>query len=463
MEQTNTSRPHSDLESLPIRQLFWRYAIPAITAMVVNGIYSLIDGIFIGRAIGAEGLAALNFSWPLTALTLGVGVMIGMGTGTWMSILRGQNDHTSLRRYIGNAFLLVIFFGLLFPVILLPMQELLLSLLGASGRTHALANDYLWILNISSFASLAGTALPLMIRNDERPHLTTLIMITGAIINIILDWLFIIVLNLETTGAALGTILAQCAAGLLSILYFMNSRANTQLFITDLRFSWSYSIQTLSTGLPSLLMFCCYGCMLAINNRLLIDAGGVLAVGAFTIVGYLQGVYYLFAEGIATGVQPLVSYNHGAKNYPRLLATLSLGLKTVLITGISSVILINLFPEVIASVFNQDNIALQQMTITSLRLHLFSMFLDGFIVMITVWFQSMAKSQIARWIAASNILVQLPMLIILPYFFGITGIWIALPISHIIIAIPVTWLLVINLRQLKSPLSLSKTTHTADG
>lgn len=460
MTYIKTPPSQSDLGSRPVSQLFWYYAIPSIAAMLVNGIYTVIDGIFIGQIVGAEGLAALNFAWPIHGTILGIGIMIGMGTGTWMSILQGRSDHQAPRRYIGNAILIMIFLGLLFPIILLPIQEPLLGLLGASGKTQALAHDYLRVLNIASIAALAGTALPLMIRNDERPHLTTLIMVCGAVLNIILDWLFIIVLDLGVTGAALGTVLAQCFAGLLGIIYFMSAHANARLFITDLRFSWSYSIKILSTGLPSLLMFFFYGCMLAIHNQLLINYGGVVAVAAFSIVGYIQGTFYLFSEGVSSAMQPLISYNHGAQNHHRLLATLYIGLKTIFITGISSVILINLFPEVIANIFNEDDIALQQMTFTALRLHLFAMFFDGFIVLSSVWFQSMAKSQIASWITTGNFLIQIPLLFILPYFLGITGIWITLPVSTMILSIPVAWVLLIDLRKLKR-LSLNKTTQTA--
>ena len=177
----------------------------------------------------------------------------------------------------------------------------------------------------------------------------------------------------------------------------------------------------------------------------------MLAVGAFTIVGYVQAIYYMFSEGVATGIQPLVSYNHGAGNRQRLLTTLRIGLGTVLSIGIGSVLLINLFPEAIAFIFNKDDTALQQMTVTALHLHLFSMFLDGFIVLTAAWFQSMAKSRVASWITAGNMLIQIPLLLALPPLLGITGVLIALPVSNIILAIPVAWVLWMDLRTLKSP------------
>ncbi|MCK5893680.1 MAG: MATE family efflux transporter [Endozoicomonadaceae bacterium] len=460
MKYTKTPPSQSDLGSRPIGPLFWHYAIPSIAAMLVNGIYTLIDGIFIGQIVGAEGLASLNFAWPIHGTILGIGIMIGMGTGTWMSILQGQGDYQTPRRYIGNAILLIIFLGLLFPVILLPIQESLLGLMGASGNTQTLAHSYLWVLNIASMAALAGTALPLMIRNDERPHLTTLIMVFGAVLNIILDWLFIMVLDLGVTGAALGTVLAQCSVGLLGIIYFLSPLANARISIVDLLFSWVYSVKILSAGLPSLLMFLFYGFMLAIHNRLLINYGGVIAVGAFAIVGYIQGAFYLFSEGVSSAMQPLISFNHGAKNYHRLLATLHIGLKTLFIAGISSVILINLFPEVIANIFNNDDMVLQKVTLTALRLHLFAMFFDGFIVLAAVWFQSMAKSKIASWITVGNFIIQIPLLIILPYFLGITGVWITLPVSTMILSIPVAWVLLMDMRKLKL-LSPDKTTQNS--
>ena len=455
MEPTPTVTPSSDLGTQPILRLFWRYTIPAVAAMIINGIYVLIDGIFIGRVVGAEGLAALNFAWPVIGIIIGVGIMIGMGTGTWISISRGQNDHHQPRRCIGNALLLLLAFGLLFPLLFLPTGKRVLTLLGASGLTHELATDYLAILVVGSIATLAGAALPLMVRNDERPQLTTVIMVTGAVLNIVLDWLFIVVMGLEAAGAAMATVLASAAVGLWGIAYFLSHKASTRISFADLHFSWSCTIRTLSVGLPGLFMFLYYGFVLATHNRLLMNYGGVVAVGAFTIVGYVQAIYYMFSEGVAAGIQPLVSYNHGAGNHQRLLTTLRTGLGTVLSIGIGSVLLINWFPEAITFIFNKNDAALQGMTVTALHLHLFSMFLDGFIVLTAAWFQAMARSRIASWITAANMLIQIPLLLVLPPLMGIAGILIALPVSNVILAIPVAWMLRVDLRALKHSPSCS--------
>ena len=159
-----------------------------------------------------------------------------------------------------------------------------------------------------------GAALPMMVRNDEQPHLATLIMSAGAILNIAFDYLFIVVLKQGVEGAAIATVLAQAITTIVSLVYFFSNRANLKLSINNLKVDLNVYRQIIITGTPSLTMFVYMSFVLAIHNKLFLTYGSMVSLAAFTIVGFIQAIFYMLAEGIAHGIQPLVSFNHGAGN-----------------------------------------------------------------------------------------------------------------------------------------------------
>ncbi|MGI9275577.1 MAG: MATE family efflux transporter [Endozoicomonas sp.] len=435
------------LASQPVNKLFWRYSLPAVAGMLVNGLYSTIDGIFIGQAIGAEGLAAMNIIWPVFGLILGIGLMFGMGTAALYSIARGEQAEERARAILGNGVTLMVLGSLLLGAFIYHYGHIALLWMGAKGSVLEMGQEYLRYIGMGSFAALMGAALPMMVRNDERPQLSTLILSVGALANIALDYLFIIHLQMGVAGAALATILAQSITMIWGIGYFFSSKARLRLRLSDMACTLSTWKSIMVTGLPSFTMFVYISFVIAVHNRLFLDYGNVTILAAFTIVGYIQAIYYMIAEGIANGLQPLLSYNYGARNNANIRKTLGLGLKSVLILGLATVLFINLFPEAIAYVFNSENTRLISETATGLRLHLFSMFLDGLIVVAAAYFQALARSRIATIITVGNMVVQIPLLLILPEFLGVTGVWIALPLSNIFLAVVVVYALILDLKE----------------
>ncbi|OED44845.1 hypothetical protein ACH42_06525 [Endozoicomonas sp. (ex Bugula neritina AB1)] len=429
-----------------VNRMFWRYTIPAIVGMLVNGLYSTIDGIFIGQVVGTEGLAAINLIWPIYGLVVGAGLMIGMGSSALSSIARGEGATEKARIIMGSGIVLVFLTGLLFAVLVLPFTETLIVLMGASEAVLTMAQNYLFYVIAFAVLSIGGAAAPMLVRNDERPQLATIIMSVGAILNIVLDYLFIVVWEQGVSGAAIATVIAQAVTMIWGFGYFFSNKANLQLSLKDLRFNLRLFKGILTTGLPSFIMFAYMSFVLAVHNSLFLIYGSVTTLAAFTIVGYVQAMYYMTAEGIANGIQPIVSYSHGAGNNRNIHATLWLGMKVALGIGLATVAFINLFPETIAYVFNSDDPQLLKETTLGLHLHLMTMFLDGFIVVAAAYFQSVAKTKAATIITMGNILIQAPLLITLPPLFGVTGVWLALPISNIFLAAATLWILLKDLK-----------------
>lgn len=421
-----------------ITRTFWRYAIPSIAAMVVSGLYQIIDGIFVGHYIGFEGLAGINMAWPAICILGAIGVMIGMGTGSVMSIYRGENKLEKTKMALTTGCWLLIILSVIAMIIIALFGESILHAQGAEGKNFAYAMDYIHVLIFGGFLSASATALPMLVRNDESPNVATFLLVLGALINIVLDYLFIGVMGLGLSGAALATLMAQACVTIFGIGYFFSRQSSIQLRLSEVVFSRNKAVQSLSLGVSALVMYLYGSFVVAMHNALMMHYGSATTVGAYAIVGYLFMLYYLLAQGIAEGAQPPISYYFGAKENKKAYQIFKIALKWVVITGVGWVVLLNISPEFTTALFTNGDKALVVETVVGIRYHLFAMFLDGVIVLVTIYFLSVNEGKKAMVISISNIIIQLPFLLILPRWIGIDGVWLAMPISNIVLIACIT-------------------------
>lgn len=431
-----------------IYRQFWRYTIPTVAAMLVNGLYQVVDGIFIGRYVGAEGLAGINVAWPVIGCILGLGMMIGVGTGALSSIKQGEQNREGAKQILATGLILLAALAPLVAVLLWYFADAFLLIQGAEGRVLELGLQYLHILIFASVFSLGSIALPFLLRNDDSPNLATLLMIVGAIINIVLDYVFIVWLKWELTGAALATGIAQMIVTVLGVGYFFSSRAKLRLTKRCLTLRIKYIPQLFAIGVSSFFMYAYGSMMVALHNALFTQYGNVLIVGSYAILGYIVTVYYLTVEGVANGMQPLVSYNHGAKNSHNIKKLLNVAMVTSVVGGLVFIAILNLFPYEFVSVFNSQDSELIESAVLGIRLHLFALFLDGFLVVAGAYYQAVNRGGKAMFVTVGNMLIQLPFLFILPKIFGVTGVWIAYPLSNIALSFVVIIILVRDIKAL---------------
>ncbi|RIZ57093.1 MATE family efflux transporter [Vibrio sp. PID23_8] len=420
-----------------IYKQFWKYTIPTVAAMLVNGLYQVVDGIFIGRYVGADGLAGINVAWPIIGSILGIGMMVGVGTGALASIKQGEKDAEGAKRILSTGLLLLIALMPVVATILFFFADDFIHWQGAEGRVYELSLQYLHILIVACVFSLGSIAVPFLLRNDDSPNLATILMVIGAVVNIVLDYIFIAWLNWELTGAAIATALAQMIVTILGVAYFFTSKAKLRLTISDLKVQFDVVPKIVTIGTSSFFMYAYTSMMVALHNNLFAQYGSTLLIGAYAILGYIVTVYYLIAEGIANGMQPLVSYNHGARNQDNIRKLLKIAMGTSVLGGVAFVILMNLFPYEFVSVFNNADQHLIDATVVGIRLHMFALFLDGFLVVAAAYYQSVNKGSKAMFVTIGNMVIQLPFLFILPKLLGVTGIWIAFPLSNIALSLVV--------------------------
>ncbi|OBT16791.1 MATE family efflux transporter [Vibrio sp. UCD-FRSSP16_10] len=416
-----------------ISRVFWRFAIPSVAAMLINGLYQIIDGIFVGHYVGYSGLAGINMAWPIIATIMGFGILVGMGAGSLISMYRGEKQLDKASSVLQAAIGLCILFSLIsMPIVALWGRDLLL-LQGASGDSLIHGYDYIKVFVYSAPAAIFSAAIPMLVRNDNSPKIATVLTIIGAVLNIALDYLYLGILEQGLQGAAIATALSQLIVIMLGFAYFLSNKAEIRL--TGLSLNINKTIRTCQLGASSMLMFAYFSFVVALHNRLLMEYGSEIHVGAFAIIGYIATLYYLFAEGIASGMQPPISYDFGERRYHRIKGTLLLALKVVLISGLVTVALLNLFPEFFISWFSDSNTQLMATTTLGMRLHTSALFLDGVLFLASVYFMSVGKAGKAIFVSIGNMVVQIPFLFFVPQWLGVNGVWLAVPMSNIVLTI----------------------------
>ena len=427
----------SDLRDTPVKKLFWKYTLPTIIAIMVNGLYTIIDGFFIGHYIGEAGLAGLNVLWALISLLVGAGTMIGMASSSLFSIEKGKNDYTAARSYLANGFILWFVIAIVIMVFFYFTARFFIELqIAGSSEAIKAATDYFKIVIPMSFFVMGASAVPLFIRNDDRPRLATQLMIFGAVFNAIGDYVFIKHLGRGMRGAAEATISAQMIISIVGIGYFFSSKARVRLHFWDLKFSWRKSVKILSLGVSSLMIFFYYGFITGLYNYLFAKYGGSLMVAAYSVVGFVSYLYYMFAEGFTSGVQPLLSFNYGAVRYYNIRRLLWKTTRILFWLYVVFLIAIILFPNELAALYTSEgDVALRAAVVRGMRLHLFVCFLEAFILMGTVYFQSVDRPKTATLISGVNLVIQLPFILILPRYLGTDGVWLGYPLANIPLAL----------------------------
>jgi putative MATE family efflux protein len=430
-----------NLNTAPLHKAFWHYTLPSLAALLVSGTYQIIDGIFVGHYIGANGLAGINFAWPFIGVMLAIGMMIGIGSGAQGSLSLGAGETSSARRYIGAGILLPLIAGVPLAIILVASIDGFLQIQGAIGEAAEFATEYLVLMSWAAPLVLASIVFPFLVRNLGSPRMATVAILVGAISNIFLDALFIAWLGWGLMGAALATLLGESLSILVCVYALLKRQKLVTFSLQDLLPNFILIHRIIATGFSSMIMYLYISFSVVLHNLLLMKYGSSLEIAAYSITGYLMAFYYLAAEGVAGGMQPLVSYYYGAKQIEKVKQTFSLALKVGVGSGIVFTLSLLIFPTFFATVFNRHDSELLDITTWAIRLQLFALFLDGFLVIAACWFQALGKGRPAIFVSMGNIIIQLPFLGILPALIGQSGVWLAMPVSNICLSAVVIYLL----------------------
>jgi putative MATE family efflux protein len=425
-----------EMRSGNIVNLFLKFAFPTVVGVIIVGIQGIIDGFFIGNAIGSQGLAAVTLAYPAYMAIIAVGVIIGIGASSLTALQLGKGNLNRALDIVHNAFSLCLLTGAIFTVAGLVFCKTSISLLGTSGPTLDFAREYLRIIFMGSVFMILAIALDPLVRNDGKPRLCMNIMIAGVIVNLVLDYLFIMRMGMGMSGAAIATIISFALPALLLIHYLFSSQAKLKLRLKAMSLKLGTLLQILRAGTPSFVMQISIAFVLFAHNYMLLRYGSELAVSAYGIIGYVFSIFYMLFEGIALGVQPIIGFNFGAGYYERVSKTLKLTILSCILVGALGFALVYLFPERVIQIFSQDDTELLEVTLRGMEIFMFSLLVEGTVLLTAIYYQSINRVRAALFIYLGKIFVfLLPLLFILPIFFGLDGVWSASPVTEYLMMI----------------------------
>ena len=443
------------LGSAPLIPLIAAYAIPSVISMLVGAAYNITDQIFIGHVVGMLGNAATNVAFPTVTLTTGISMLFGIGTAANFSINLGAGDEEEARRYVHNGLTGVAIAGIITGILVFLFRNSIVVLCGADaeGNVFPYAVSYLSItacgLPFQMFAHTSSS----IIRADGSPRYSMMCTVTGAILNIFLDWLFMYPLGMGIKGAAAATVLSQMVSCLIAALYYPGFRA-FRLSVRELGISTRHLIGSMEAGIPN---FCNHMLMMCTNivlNNMLSTYGAMSVYGPdipLAVSGVAQKTSMImvsFAVGIAQGCQPVWGFNLGAKKYDRVKGAYWRAFTAAFLIGVIFFFAFQFFPRQIISIFGTGSDLYYEFAEKYLR-----------VFMMLVFFQNIQPVSINYFSATGNhtqgLLVSLsrqglfliPLLVILPKFMGINGILAASPISDTLAFIMSVSMVVLSFRK----------------
>ncbi|MBU3103506.1 MATE family efflux transporter [Clostridium gasigenes] len=407
---------------------FFKYAVPSAIAMFISSLYTVIDGIFLGKGVGDSALAAVNIVLPFTVLLFGLASMFAIGGGSLVSKNIGANNTEKAVDVFRQVFKFLLIISIGISILTVIFTEEIVVLLGATDGLHPLAVEFLRFYALFCIPNLIGIVLSSFIRNDGRPKLAMISIIMGAITNIILDYIFIFQLGFGIKSAAIATGLGQIVTVCMLLPHFLKGKG----YLTfgrvklDKKLIKEFSL----IGFPSFFAQASYSMIVLFHNIALVRYVGEVGISAYSIINYLTTNIYMVLYGITLGVQPLISYNYGRKNGEKMLGFFK-------ITCISSLTISGIF-VVISFVFGQNLISIfttdpyiAELAYNALRIASFSYFIVGLNLNTLVYYQAIERPMYSNISCMLRSVIFLPIcLIVFGSMFGITGIWMSAIVSE---------------------------------
>ncbi len=450
MDTTEDDIRLKELATAPIGRLLVKYSLPAVTGTVVSALYNIIDSIVIGHAIPDPNVVAgIAVTFPVMTLATALGMLIGAGAATRVSIVLGQKDHRRAEIILGNSVQLSIIIGIIYASCFAIFIEPILMMFGASTATLPYAREFiLWVLPGMVLINLTFSYNNVM-RASGYPTKAMYTNMIGAILNAILAPLFLFGFNWGIRGAALATDISMLITCIWVMSHFFNRRNTLHFTRGTFRFDWSVIRSVLYIGMAPFLINVCGSLINAIVNNSLLRYGGDNAIAAVVVFNRFVTIFVFIVIGICQGMQPILGYNYGAGKHDRLFRTLRLAAVTAVIITTIGCIAAHIWPSQISGMFMTDDEQISE-AVNCLRIATISFWMVGFQIIATNFFQSLGMAGKAVFLSLTRqIIFMVPLLFILPPVFGLNGVWSAFPISDVIATIVASVMLIWQIRRIR--------------
>lgn len=438
-----------ELGTKPVGKLLAQYALPAIIAMTAASLYNIIDRVFIGQVVGPMAISGLAITFPFMNLAAAFGAAVGVGASTTISVKLGQKDYESAENILGNTITLNLIVGLAFGGICLLFLDPILRFFGASDATLPYARDFMRVILAGNVFSHMYFGMNAVLRAASKPRMAMFATIFTVGMNILLDVVFILWWHWGIKGAAFATIISQVLALCWQMKLFTNKSELLHLKRGIYKLKSNLVRNIISIGISPFLMNACACVIVIFINNQLVRFGGDMAVGAYGIANSIAMIFVMFVIGLNQGMQPIAGYNYGAQQYDRMMRVVKLSIITavcIMLTGWSLAIFA---PYHCARMFTTDP-ELIKGSIKAIHIIMMMFPLIGSQMVITNFFQCIGKVKISIFLSLSRqLLFLLPLLAILPNFYGIDGVWASMPTSDFIAVVVAVTIMLVFLRRFK--------------
>ncbi|MBQ9114653.1 MAG: MATE family efflux transporter [Clostridia bacterium] len=438
-----------------VGKLLLSLAIPAIIANLVNSLYNIVDQIFIGHGVGYLGNAATSVAFPLTTICMAIGLMVGLGGSANFNIQIGKQNTDKARAIVGTATTLLVTSGVIIMVVVNIFLKDLLWLFGATNQTIDYEVKYTRITSFGIPFLLFSTGFNPIIRADGSPIYSMLSVLTGAILNTILDPIFIFVCNWGIAGAAWATLISQIVAAVMCALYFIWFRNVKIRSIKEFIPRLKITKMIVTVGISSFIFQISTMVIQIVSNNMLKKYGAESVYGSdipIAIAGIVSKISLIFLSvviGIIQGAQPIFGFNYGAKNFKRVRDTLKLAILSSFIFSLFAFALFMFAPRPLISLFGEGNELYYEFGVKYLRVFLFFTFLNGIQIASTTFFQAIGKAVKGAILSLiKQVIFLLPLLVVLPMFMGVDGCMFAAPISDFIAFVSAAIMLYFELKRM---------------
>ncbi len=440
---------HNVLDTDKIGRLLMTLTAPMLFGTIVQNIYNIVDTIFIGRYVGSLGIAALSITFPIQMLTMGIGNMVGLGGASLISRLIGGSDHRSAERALGNSILFSVIFSLLIMLVILPGVSYWLKLMGASVDVLPFASEYLTIVYLGSVFNITGAVLLTLVRAEGNARVPMISMMLQSVLSVILDAVFIIWLGMGMQGAALAMVISQAVSLAYVASYYLTGESYLKLhwrnFIPDAKIikgifaiGVTQFVQAVAMSLSAMILV-----------KQIINYGGDVSLGAFGIIQRIMMFSSMPGMVIGQAMQPILGFNYGAKRYHLAIKTIFLATSVATAFSIAAFFVLYIIPEPIIGIFTSDKQLIAE-TVFAARCIFVAMPLFGFFNVGQLVFPSLGKAIGTLIIAVARpALFLIPLALILPRIWDMTGVWFAFPGTDVLTFLLTLGLLIPLIRQLR--------------
>lgn len=433
-----------------IGKLVFSLALPAVIAQMVNVLYNIVDRMYIGHIpkIGSTALTGLGVCFPILMLISAFSAFVGSGGAPLASIQLGKGNNKEAEKILGNGVTMLLAFSLILTFGFMIFKEPLLYAFGASDKTFTYANQYLTIYLLGTIFVQAAIGLNTFITCQGQAKVAMFSVLIGAIINIVLDPIFIFVFDLGVRGAALATIISQGCSAIWVVAFLVSKRSSLRIKLSNLKPNWKIIGAIAALGVSPFIMQATESLINIVFNSGLKHYGGDVYVGSMTILQSVMQLFVLPTQGITMGTQPIISFNYGAKNHQRVKNTFKYTLIVTVIITVMATISVALFPQVFARMFTSDQ-ELIALVVKVLPIFMAGIWIFGVQMACQSAFMGMGQAKISLFLALlRKVILLIPLAIILPRFTGVMGIYYAEPIADILAAITTGTLFALSFKKI---------------